>query len=170
MNRISQIQTGPHPAVVAPVHIRWLIRRDMPEVMSIDMLSFEHPWREEEFLRFLRQRNCIGMIAEPRGQDTVVGFMIYELHKSHLWLERLAVCPRHRRQGIGRQMIGSMIKKLSSHRRRAITIRVRESNLAGQLFFRAQGFAATNVERGWFEDTGEDAYELEYRLAKEAFE
>ena len=46
------------------VHIRWMIRRDMPEVLDIENRSFEFSWTEEDFIRCLRQRNCIGMVAE----------------------------------------------------------------------------------------------------------
>ena len=48
----------------ANVHIRWMIRRDMSEVLEIEKSSFEFPWSEEDFIRCLRQRNCIGMVAE----------------------------------------------------------------------------------------------------------
>ncbi|MDA8746115.1 ribosomal-protein-alanine N-acetyltransferase RimI, partial [Rubripirellula amarantea] len=58
------------------VHIRWMIRRDMPAVLAIENKSFEFSWTEEDFIRCLRQRNCIGMVAEEN--DQVVGFMIYE--------------------------------------------------------------------------------------------
>ncbi len=30
--------------------IRWLIRRDMDEVLAIERSSFQFPWTEEEFL------------------------------------------------------------------------------------------------------------------------
>ena len=61
------------------VHIRWMIRRDMPEVLGIENQSFEFPWSGDDFVRCLRQCNCIGMVAEH--EDRVVGFMIYELLK-----------------------------------------------------------------------------------------
>jgi [ribosomal protein S18]-alanine N-acetyltransferase len=48
------------------VHVRWLIRRDMPAVLKIEDSSFEFPWREDDFIRALRQRNCIGMVADAR--------------------------------------------------------------------------------------------------------
>ena len=32
------------------VHIRWMIRRDMPEVLAIEAESFEFPWLEGELL------------------------------------------------------------------------------------------------------------------------
>ena len=73
------------------VHIRWMIRRDMPEVLQTEQESFEYSWTEEDFLRCLRQRNCIGMVAEQG--EKVVGFMIYELHKNKLHILNFAVHP-----------------------------------------------------------------------------
>jgi ribosomal-protein-alanine N-acetyltransferase len=145
------------------VHIRWMIRRDMPEVLQTEQESFEYSWTEEDFLRCLRQRNCIGMVAEQG--ERVVGFMIYELHKAKLHILNFAVHPQHRRGGVGAQMVAKLISKLSSHRRTRITLEVRETNLPAQLFFRAQGFRAVRVLRAFYEDSGEDAFLMQYRLA-----
>jgi len=148
------------------VHIRWMIRRDMPEVLQTEQESFEFSWTEEDFLRCLRQRNCIGMVAEQG--EKVVGFMIYELHKSKLHILNFAVNPGQRRGGIGGQMVAKLIGKLSSHRRTRITLEVRETNLAAQLFFQKQGFRAVRVLRSYYEDTGEDAFLMQYRIAEDA--
>jgi ribosomal-protein-alanine N-acetyltransferase len=145
------------------VHIRWMIRRDMPEVLVAEQESFDYSWTEEDFLRCLRQRNCIGMVAEYN--EKVVGFMIYELHKTKLHILNFAVHPRFRRLGIGGQMVAKLIGKLSSHRRTRITLAVRETNLTAQLFFRDQIFRAVKVLRGYYEDSGEDAFLMQYRIA-----
>src|SRR6266536_2464776 len=145
------------------VHIRWMIRRDMPEVLQTEQQSFEYAWTEEDFLRCLRQRNCIGMVAEHG--EKVVGFMIYELHKNKLHILNFAVHPACRRSAVGSQMVAKLISKLSSHRRTRITLEVRETNLSAQLFFRAQGFKAVRVLRAYYEDSGEDAFLMQYRLA-----
>ncbi len=145
------------------VHIRWMIRRDMPEVLQTEQESFEFSWTEEDFLRCLRQRNCIGMVAEQG--EKVIGFMIYELHKNKLHILNFAVSPCYRRYGVGSQMVAKLIGKLSSHRRTRITLEVRETNLDAQLFFRQQNFKAVRVMRTFYEDSGEDAYLLQYRLA-----
>jgi ribosomal-protein-alanine N-acetyltransferase len=150
------------------VHIRWMIRRDMPEVLQTEQSSFEFAWTEEDFLRCLRQRNCIGMVAEQG--EKVIGFMIYELHKTKLHILNFAVYPTCRRCGIGAQMAAKLITKLSSHRRTRITLEVRETNLAAQLFFRAQGFRAVRVLRGYYEDSGEDAFLMQYQLAGDTSE
>ena len=142
-------------------HLRWLIRRDMPEVLDIEAESFEFLWLEEDFIRCLRQRNCIGMVAEH--DDRVVGFMIYTLNKKYIQLVRLAVASTCRRRGVGSQMLGKLIGKLSSQRRTRIALEVRETNLPAQLFFRANGFRAVSVLRNYYEDTFEDAYVMQYR-------
>ena len=142
------------------VHIRWMIRRDMPEVLDIERASFEFPWFEEDFIRCLRQRNCIGMVAEHA--ERVVGFMIYELHKTRLHILNFAVSNNLRRRGVGRQMIDKLVGKLSSQRRTEITLEVRETNLAAQIFFRERSFRATSVLRDFYDDSPEDAYVMQY--------
>lgn len=145
------------------VHIRWMIRRDMPCVLGIEGASFEFPWTEDEFIRCLRQRDCIGMVAECTEQ--VVGFMIYELHRTRIHVLSFAVHPEFRRQAIGRAMIEKLVSKLAYQRRSRIVLEVRETNLNAQLFFRSLGFKATGVLRNFYEDSTEDAFMMQYRDA-----
>lgn len=153
MGRVQQQSTS--------VHIRWMIRRDMPAVLDIESQSFDVPWTEEEFIRCLRQRNCIGMVAERDEQ--VVGFMIYELHKNRLHILNFAVAPAGRRRGVGKAMVEKLTSKLSHQRRNRIMLEVRETNLDAQLFFRNLGFRAISVLRDFYDDTTEDAYLMQYR-------
>ena len=143
------------------VHIRWMIRRDMPEVLNIEQSSFEFPWSEEDFIRCLRQRNCIGMVAEY--DERVVGFMIYELHKDQLHVLNFSVRPDVRRRGVGMQMVNKLVGKLSQQRRNRIVLEIRETNLAAQMFFKNLGFRAVSVLRDYYDDTVEDAYVMQYR-------
>ncbi len=159
---------GTNKGLVTGAHIRWMIRRDMPEVLQIEQDSFDYSWTEEDFLRCLRQRNCIGMVAEHG--ERVVGFMIYELHKTKLHILNFAVHPAWRRLGVGGQMVSKLVSKLSSHRRTRITLEVRETNLEAQLFFRKQEFRAVRVLRAFYEDSGEDAFLMEYRFGDDVGE
>ena len=145
------------------IHVRWMIRRDMHEVIAIEREAFEFPWSEEDFTRCLRQRNCIGMVAELA--DSVVAFMIYELHRSRLHMLNFAVLRSHRRLGIGTQMTEKLVGKLTPDRRGRIALEVRETNLPAQLFFRSLGFRATTVLKDFYQDSTEDAYLMQYALA-----
>jgi [ribosomal protein S18]-alanine N-acetyltransferase len=149
-----------------PVHIRWMIRRDMPAVLAIEQECFEFPWQEDDFIRCLRQRNCIGMVAE--ASERVVGFMVYELQKHRLHLLNFAVSEKFRRRAVGSQMARKLISKLSYDRRSRVMLEVRETNLQAQLFFKAVGFRAVSVLRKFYEDTPEDAYLMQYRYSSSA--
>ena len=50
------------------------------------------------------------------------------------------------------------------------TLEVRETNLPAQLFFRAQRFKGVRVLRSFYEDSGEDAYLMQFRLNETADE
>lgn len=143
------------------VQIRWMMRRDMHEVLAIENECFEFAWTEEEFVRCVRQRNCIGMVAECQGR--VVGFMIYELLKTRIHLLNVATLKEFRRHGIGSQMVAKLLGKLGNSRRNRISLEVRETNLAAQLFLRSLGFRATEILKDFYDETNEDAYQMVFK-------
>ncbi len=158
------------PTDTQTIHIRWMITRDLPEVLRIEEDSFLwDAWTEGDFLRRMRERNCIAMVAEygPDEDNKVVGFMVYEFHKTYLVVLNFAVSPRYRRLGVGAELAAKLIGKLSADRRKRIMVNVRETNLTAQLFFRSQGFWAARVLRRFYQTTGEDAYRMCYRYREE---
>lgn len=150
--------------VYEPVHIRWMIRRDMPVVLRIESESFSLPRGEEEFIRCLRQRHCIGMVAER--EDEIIGYMIYELHRTYLQLINICVQPQSRGTGVGHAMIEKLRGKLGVNgRRSSIVADVWEENLSAHLFFRRFGFLCVGTVRDKFEvPSGDtvDAYRFIY--------
>jgi len=148
------------------VHIRWMIRADMPQVTAMENECFEFPWSEDDFIRCLRQRNCIGMVITHN--EEIAGYMIYELHKGSLEVLNFAVHPARQRYGFGGLMIQKLDSKLSAQRRSKIICHVRDSNLDAQMFFASQGFKAVMVLKDHYEDTLDDAYQFEYCYAGES--
>lgn len=144
------------------VHIRWMIRRDIPEVLGIERQVFEFPWFEEEFIRCLRQRSCIGMVAEHG--ERVVGFVIYELHRNKLHILNLAVHAGFQGRSIGSQIVEKLQSQLGSQRRNEISLEIRETNLGAQLFFSRMGFKATAIMPDFYDDSPEDAYSFQYQV------
>lgn len=123
------------------VHIRWLIRRDMQDVLRVEQQCYTHPWDEEEFLQHLRQRNVIGMVCEDG--PSIVGYMLYELHKGRLNVLKMAVEQSLRRCGIGTAMIARLRDKLSMQRRKYIDVSVSDDNLIAQKFLSSCGLVAS---------------------------
>jgi len=141
-------------------HIRWMIRRDMPEVLDIEKKSFEDSWDEDDFMEDLRQRCVIGMVAEH--DEKIVGFMIYELNKTDIHILNFAVHPDHRFRGIGNAMAQKLKSKLGP-RRDKIFLEVRKSGRDTQLFFKKIGFQAARMLSAFYKDTDEDAILMEYK-------
>lgn len=150
------------------VSIRCRIKKDMPEVLYIEEKSFDFSWTENDFVHCLRQRNCIGMVAEY--QKKVVGFMIYEIYEDKIQILNFAVHPDWRRQSIGTQMIKKLTDKLSAKKRKEIILTVKERNLPMQLFLRECGFKALYVLREYYKGyTSEDAYVMHINKKQQTF-
>ena len=132
------------------IRIRWMIRRDMIEVVEIDRQSFASRWGEPVFLETLRQRNVIGMVAEDR--DRVVGFMVFRLHRDRIELLRLAVSADRQREGIGERLVGKLKGKLSPFRPDrevvACDLDEPEATIEACRFLASQGFASRLVRDG----------------------
>jgi ribosomal-protein-alanine N-acetyltransferase len=144
-------------------HIRWMILRDMPEVLAIEAASFDAPWSKDDFIRVLHQRNCIGLVVDD--DQRVRGFLVYEIQERGINILDFAVSPDVRRQGIGRQLIDKMVYKLSAQRRLRLLADVRETNVGAQLFLRQMGFRAVHILHGTYDDSTEDAYRMRYRIS-----
>lgn len=176
----GQPQLSPASATLSepaklPVQVRWMIRRDLKHVVDIESQVFgAYAWSESQFIDSLRQRNVIGLVAEfkhPRCEtESIVGFVVYELHRRSLVIQNLAVDPGCQRHWVATELIGKLIAKLSPQRRSIIRVKVRESNLAALKFFASCGFEAVKVLRNECEylhmddaiGGREDAYLMQY--------
>jgi ribosomal-protein-alanine N-acetyltransferase len=143
------------------IDVRFMIRRDIPEIALIEEASFEYPFTVEEIRRANKDIAFSAMVAMVRGR--VVGHMLYEVHQSRLLLRSLAVTPAYRRCGVGKALIERLISELRMPKRNRITAEVRDSNLDAQLFLRDFGFRAVRVLRDYYEECGDDCYVFEYR-------
>lgn len=132
------------------IRIRWMIRRDMIEVVEIDRQSFASRWGEPVFLETLRRRNVIGMVAEDDGR--VVGYMVFRLHRDRIELLRLAVSADRRREGIGERLVGKLKGKLAPFvaGREVVACDLDEpdATIEACRFLASQGFASRLVRDG----------------------
>lgn len=154
-----------HHSPLATQHstrVRWLIRRDLAQVVEIEQLCFPSPWSEKEFLEYLRNRSCIGYVVTPAGNDRqVLGFAIKQFAVDRAEITNLAVHPSCWRRGHGRRLVAHLQAEVE--RRELLLVCVRETNVTAQVFFRACGFRLTHVERDFYADIDEERYCFEWR-------
>jgi GNAT superfamily N-acetyltransferase len=107
---------------LSEAHIRWFIRHDMSDAITIDRQSFASPIGEEGLTATLRAQS-IGMVAEATWHECLVfGFMIYNLHEDHIFLNRFAVHPLARRRGVGRALMARLQQKLTTFRQTRLVV------------------------------------------------
>lgn len=123
--------------------IRWMLRRDMDEVLRIDQSHVWERWGEDQYLQVLRKSNVIGVVIEENGE--VVAFMIYTLDRDSFTVLKIAVRQDMQRQCLGAMMISRLIDKLTQQKRASIVADVPEWMLDAQLFFRAMGFRGESI-------------------------
>lgn len=144
---------------VAP-NIRYMIRRDMPEVVKIEQASYEAPWTQADFKECLSHHNHMGMVIESKEQ--IIGFMVYGLLKDSIHLLNIAICPSLRRLGCAESLVDKLKSKLTVQRRKEIIAYTRESNLEAQLFLRKMGFFCFDIDQDYYTEFAEPAYCFSY--------
>ncbi len=141
---------------------RFLSGTDLIErCAALDARCFPEPWSVKDFRRVLSDDACYGTIAEHNGRRGVMlaGFVVIMQSRLYTYLLDLAVAPEYRRLKVGTRLVN-----VAANRPR-IVARVRDDNLEAHLFFKALGFRAMSVERGFY-DGGVDAYKFVCRREK----
>jgi ribosomal-protein-alanine N-acetyltransferase len=152
-------------AETATTSIRWMLTKDLDAVTSIELISNEYYIGRDELVALLRKRSVVAMVAEEN--ETVVGFMIYELLNRRIQLLDIAVQVASRKKGIGTMLIDKLKGKLLLKHRVKISAEIRETNLDCLNFLKKQEFKATKVLKDYFKDTNEDAFVMQFALKQE---
>ena len=77
-----------------------------------------------------------------------------------LQLLDMASHPAHRRRGYGRALLSHLLHYAKREHKRLLLLEVRQSNEPAIRLYRSVGFDTTGVRRGYYSDTGEDAFEM----------
>ena len=123
---------------------------DTAELVTVDAKDFE---------KRLRKKNTNVFVAVL--QETIIGYLVYEVNKDFFHVLHLGVDEQYRRHKVGTALISSLIEQLTATKRRRIVIELRESNLVAQLFLRSARFRCIEILRACYKP--EDGYRFEYR-------
>ena len=155
--------------------VRWRQAGDIDAFMEIETHSSECLWAKEDFLAVFREANMNCFVVTKFG--TVVGFLIYEIGRKCYHILNLSVHPDYRRCGVGRILLNKLKSKITEDKA-GIRFDVRETNLIGHLFLKANGFRAEKILYSYFVDyytdaddevpEKQDAYSFRYRLGSKS--
>jgi [ribosomal protein S18]-alanine N-acetyltransferase len=100
-------------------------------------------------------------VARTRAADpNPAGFLLAWAVADELHVINLATHPDRRRQGVAKALLGALLEHARSNCVRLVLLEVRRSNRAAIQLYRAHGFRAIGLRRGYYSDTSEDAIEM----------
>jgi len=90
---------------------------------------------------------------------TVAGFLVWRrLAEGEYEVLNLVVAPALRRQGIARQLLGSVLPGAG----RVVFLEVRESNLAARNFYKSMGFKEVSIRREYYDNPPDSAIVMKF--------
>lgn len=139
------------------VQIGPMRRRHIPAVLRIEGRVYPRPWSAGLFLSELAQRNARAyFVARHKGK--VVGYAGVMFFPDEGHITNIAVDPDYQRNKIATRLLLELIEESRRRGVRSMTLEVRRANSGAQTMYRRFGFQTVGVRRGYYVETGEDAY------------
>jgi ribosomal-protein-alanine N-acetyltransferase len=145
-------------AVGIPLEIDAMRLDDIPQVHTIERLSFSTPWPAYAFEQELTGNRLARYVVARAGGDRVVAFAGVWLMVDEAHITTFGVHPEWRRQGIGRRLLLRLAELATELGARRMTLEVRVTNRAAQALYRGYGFEVVGRRPRYYTDDGEDAF------------
>ena len=136
---------------------------DLDEVLEIERASFGMPWSRGAFVYEI-ERNRVARCWVMREDGHVVGYVCLWEIADELHITNIAVHPSHRRRGIARTLLASVLEGARQRSPSVVALEVRPTNVEARALYESFGFRVIGRRRGYYYDTGEDALIMEARL------
>jgi [ribosomal protein S18]-alanine N-acetyltransferase len=124
---------------------------DLPALMVLENACFDDPWTESAVAVELRNPAAVTLVLR-RDRGRIAAWACFRVVADEAELFRLAVDPRDRRRGLGRQ---ALEQGLAEVRRRGAVhclLEVREDNAAALALYEKVGFQAVGRRPYYYRD------------------
>jgi len=129
---------------------------DIDAIVAIEQEVFAAPWTAEAFHNELKQNMFAKyMVMEQDGDILGYGGMWLIVDEAHV--TNIAIRERYQGQGLGKLLLGEMMKTAHWLGAKRMTLEVRVSNEVAQRLYRRFGFEPSGIRPGYYSDNMEDA-------------
>jgi ribosomal-protein-alanine N-acetyltransferase len=142
---------------VLEIEVIQMRRRHLPSVLRIEGKVYPRPWSAGLFLSELAQRGSRAYLV-ARHQAKVVGYAGVMILGDEGHVTNIAVDPAFHRHRIGMRLLLDLVEAALKREVRSMTLEVRRANAGAQAMYRKFGFQTVGVRKGYYVETGEDAY------------
>lgn len=137
------------------ISFRSMSAADIPVVEKMEAEAFYDAWSQNMLLNEINNELTTYLVMELEGK--VIGYCGFWLVAGEAQITRVAVEEELRGQGFGTRLTAALINKAWELGAEAITLEVRESNLAAQRAYLTCGFASEGIRPNYYEDNHENA-------------
>jgi len=135
---------------------------DLKRVLEIERLSFAiDPWLAGRF-RYCYQKQPDGFIVAEKD-NKVVGYIVGWITEGRGGIGSIAVDPKHRNEGIGKQLVDFIFSYFKQKKIKRVKIEVRTTNQRSVRFFESLHFKIVETLKGFYSDSG-NAHLMEKKL------
>lgn len=134
------------PRPIPPgVHIRSLLKEDLPSVTEVDNAAFAPLWCNSfDSLEKALSQAIHATVAET--DEGIVGYQISTANPLGAHLARLAVRPEAQERGIGAALVSDLIVQMEARRKPHLTVNTQSDNSASLSLYKNLGFALTGEQ------------------------
>lgn len=130
---------------------------DLRAVHAVELACFEQPWTLQMFDTEMHHNPVARyLLLEEEGQ--VIGFAGVHIVLDEGHITNIALLAAYRGRGLGRRLTAALMQYAANLGVRFMTLEVRVSNATAISLYESLGFIKVHVRRGYYEDTGEDAW------------
>ena len=141
--------------VTAIITFRDMTAADIKAVVAIEAESFYDAWKENMVLGEVNNDLTHYLIMEADGET--IGYAGFWLVAGEAQVTRVAVIKSERGKNYGTRLTAALVNKAWELDAEAVTLEVRESNIAAQRAYLTCGFASEGIRPNYYEDNHENA-------------
>lgn len=135
--------------------VRKMEENDLPLIAELEKRCFTESWSYGILEAGLHSPYDVYFVLEQSGR--ILGYANLRILAGEGEIQRIAVLPEFRRLGAGRKLMDAMVGYARDNQVSAITLEVREGNLAARNLYESYGFAGEAVRKGYYRNPPEDA-------------
>ncbi len=137
------------------INFRPMTKADISALVKLEAESFYDAWNENMLLNEVSNKLTTYLVMEVAGK--LIGYAGFWLVAGEAQITRVAVYEDERGQGYGTRLTAELVSKAWEMGAEAITLEVRESNIAAQKAYLTCGFASEGIRPNYYEDNHENA-------------
>lgn len=136
--------------------IREMSASDIDAVAALEAEIFSMPWSARGFADTLHREDVLFLVA--CDGEKLLGYVGVYCTADEGEITNVAVAQPARRRGVGRALIGELIRALADREIFRIVLEVRASNEPAICLYEQEGFAVVGTRKNFYEKPTEDAY------------